>query len=58
LYMQLHGATAPLEPLKKHFKGYVNNIPGAPGLRAKLMHFTDYEQLERILQDAMAVAKQ
>lgn len=54
MYMQLHGPSAPLEPLKKHFKSYVNHIPGAPGLRAKLMHFTDYGQLRRILEDKSA----
>jgi nifR3 family TIM-barrel protein len=51
LYVQLHGALMPIDPMRKHLKAYVNGFAGAAQLRAQLMRATDYTQLELIARE-------
>lgn len=37
--------------MKKHYKAYVNNFPGAKELRIKLMESGNYEQIEKLTKD-------
>ncbi len=43
--------------MKKHYKAYVNNFPGAKELRIKLMESENYEEIERYTHEFLASLK-
>ncbi len=45
------GRTLSFEPLKHFFKIYINNFPGASGLRARIMKTHSIEEIWRILKE-------
>ncbi|HET7098637.1 MAG TPA: tRNA-dihydrouridine synthase, partial [Patescibacteria group bacterium] len=49
LYEKEHGLKRGLDPMKKFFKMYINNFPGASKLRQKLMLSKTYAEVREIL---------
>ncbi|MBU1110414.1 tRNA-dihydrouridine synthase [Patescibacteria group bacterium] len=48
------GTTRNFAPIKKFIKMYVNNFPGAPDLRNKLMQCREHTQAERLVTQALS----
>ena len=51
LYEELLGGIKSFSIMKKHYKAYVNNFPGATELRVELMLCEDAKSVEKIVQE-------
>lgn len=51
LFEKLLSQTKSFNIMKKHFKAYVNDFPGAKELRAKLMETNNSKEVEKIIND-------
>jgi nifR3 family TIM-barrel protein len=50
-FVEYLGAHKNFNIMKKHYKAYVNNFPGAKELRIKLMESDSYEQIEKLTKN-------
>lgn len=53
LYTEILGGLKSFALMKKHYKAYVKDFPGANELRQKLMEQENYEAIEAVVQDFM-----
>ncbi len=56
LYEELLGDIKSFAIMKKHFKAYVEGFPGAKELRMRLMETTNAQEVEKIINDFLAVS--
>ncbi|MCB1216887.1 tRNA-dihydrouridine synthase [bacterium] len=55
LYCELFGEIKPFEPMKKHFKAYVNGFRGAAELRERMMAAVDLDEVRQLAHEAIAL---